>query len=52
MKNKGLVALSVLTMFSVSMVCAENKKEESYNYKRGVELLLEEGDLDRGLEYL
>lgn len=52
MKNKGLVALSVLTMFSISMVCAENKKEESYNYKRGVELLLEEGDLDRGLEYL
>ena len=52
MKNKGLVALSVLTMFSVTMVCAENKKEESYNYKRGVELLVEEGDLDRGLEYL
>lgn len=52
MKNKGLVALSVLTMFSVTMVCAENKKEESYNYKRGVELLVEEGDYDRGLEYL
>ena len=52
MKNKGLVALSVLAMFSVTVACAENKKEESYNYKRGVELLLEEGDLDRGLEYL
>lgn len=52
MKNKGLVALSVLAMFSVTMVCAENKMEESYNYKRGVELLLEEEDLDRGLEYL
>lgn len=42
----------LLLMIAPVLATAENKKEESYNYKRGVELLLEEGDLDRGLEYL
>lgn len=47
----AMVALGFLAL-STQAVMAENKKEESYNYKRGVELLLEDDDMDRGLQFL
>lgn len=47
----GMIALGLLVL-SAQATMAENKKEESYNYKRGVELLLEDDDMDRGLQFL
>lgn len=48
------ISMMVLVLFTLTaqLLMAENKKEESYNYKRGVELLLEDDDMERGLSFL
>lgn len=46
-----LIALGLLAP-STQAALANDKNEESYNYRRGVELLLEDDDMDRGLEFL
>ena len=49
--KKVVVAMMVALMTTVSVCAQKVKRPDTYNYNRGMELL-DNGELDEGLEYL